>query len=135
MILDPSMASSARMMQRIVEARAFKSIRLFSSRKETLSRGADSKETYPFAMKLMHWGVATGVLGCFGTAQAAMRTTKEYQPVSMTKGELMKLHKSFGLLVAAAITPRILLRISSTVPPELPGHTLELIAAKLGMSA
>lgn len=121
------------MVQRMVEARAYKSIRWFSSRQGALSCGTHPEEIYPLAMKLMHWGVATGVLGCFGTAQAAMHTTKDYQPLSLTKGELMKLHKSFGLLVGAAITPRILLRLSLTIPPELPGHTIELIAAKLGM--
>jgi len=67
-------------------------------------------------MKLMHWGTGLGVLGCFGTVQAAMYTTKDKEIIpGYGKGDLMNLHKSFGLLVAASVLPRILLRLTSKV--------------------
>lgn len=129
------MASVVRMVQCILEPQASKPLRFLGFPKKSLSTlPAEPNEVYPLSMKFMHWGVATGVLGCFGTVQAAQRTTKEQQPTGMSKGELMNLHKSFGLLVGAAMVPRVLLRLGSTIPPELPGHTVELIAAKIGAS-
>ena len=62
-----------------------------------------------------------------------MYTTKEKQIIpGYGKGDLMGLHKSFGLLVAGAVVPRILLRLASPVPAELPGHLIEIVAARAG---
>lgn len=60
-----------------------------------------------------------------------MYTKKDYKPVGMSKGELMNLHKSFGLLVAGGIAPRILLRLTSRVPGDLPGNAVEHLAGKV----
>lgn len=60
-----------------------------------------------------------------------MYAKKDYKPVGMSKGELMNLHKSFGLLVAGGIAPRILLRLTSRVPGDLPGNAVEHLAGKV----
>jgi len=92
-----------------------------------------NEPAYTLSMKLMHWGSGIGILGCFGTVQAAMYTTKEKQIIpGYTKGKLMNLHKSFGLLVAASVVPRLFLRLSSKLPAPLPGSFLEILLAKLG---
>jgi len=78
----------------------------------------------------MHWGVGVGILGCFGTVQAAMYTTKDYKPIpGYVKGDLMNLHKSFGLLIGAAVVPRLAVRALSTAPAHLPGPYLLNLAA------
>merc|ERR1711908_105998 len=41
----------------------------------------------------------------------------------------MMIHKSTGLLMCAALVPRIALRLASAKPPHLPGHSVEHLLA------
>ena len=43
----------------------------------------------------------------------------------------MKLHKSFGLIAASLIVPRLLIRYGSKIPEALPGPAIQTMAAKL----
>eukprot|EP00472_Partenskyella_glossopodia_P003566 CAMPEP_0197516934 /NCGR_PEP_ID=MMETSP1318-20131121/1888_1 /TAXON_ID=552666 /ORGANISM="Partenskyella glossopodia, Strain RCC365" /LENGTH=148 /DNA_ID=CAMNT_0043066087 /DNA_START=239 /DNA_END=685 /DNA_ORIENTATION=- len=45
------------------------------------------------------------------------------------KGKYMRLHKSFGLCTAFAVAPRVLVRLTSKLPQNLPGSSLEHMAA------
>uniref|UniRef100_A0A7R9YFG3 Cytochrome b561 bacterial/Ni-hydrogenase domain-containing protein n=2 Tax=Pinguiococcus pyrenoidosus TaxID=172671 RepID=A0A7R9YFG3_9STRA len=47
------------------------------------------------------------------------------------KGTYMRLHKSWGLVVAGLVVPRILLRVVSKVPAHLPGNALEKLGGTL----
>jgi cytochrome b561 len=89
----------------------------------TPSMEAPAIEVYNGGMQVMHWASGLAVLGCVGFVQAAQYTKGK------TKGRAMFLHKSFGLLAAILITPRLALRLASTVPKHLPGPTWEVMAA------
>eukprot|EP00798_Chlamydomonas_sp_ICE-L_P000359 gene359-1749_t len=52
----------------------------------------------------VHWLMGAGILGCFGAVQGAMWTKD-----TKLKGELMIIHNSTGLGVAALLLPRIAL--------------------------
>ncbi|KAJ1448040.1 cytochrome b/b6/petB-domain-containing protein [Pelagophyceae sp. CCMP2097] len=94
------------------------------------STAPTAPEVFSVSVKAMHWGVGVGILGCFGTVQAAMYTTKDYKPIpGYVKGDLMNLHKSFGLLIGAAVVPRLAVRALSTAPAHLPGPYLLNLAA------
>jgi cytochrome b561 len=61
------------------------------------------------------------VAGCVGCVLAAQNTKGE------RKGDLMFLHKSFGLLSLGLLGPRILTRLLSATPGPLPGIEIHLI--------
>ena len=48
-------------------------------------------ETYSTSAKLMHWGMASGILSCFALVQA-----KNYTDDKKMKGRYMFWHKSMG---------------------------------------
>lgn len=83
------------------------------------------EERYPAAMRAMHWGMAAGILGCFATVKSAQYSTGE------RKGQLMRIHKSFGLLMMGAIVPRVLIRLASRVPAHVPRPKLEVLAGNV----
>lgn len=87
------------------------------------------EQRYPVAMRAMHWGMAAGILGCFATVKSAQYSTGE------RKGQLMRIHKSFGLLMAGTIVPRLLIRFASRVPEHVPGPKLERLAGNMSHTA
>ncbi|KAJ1455862.1 hypothetical protein M885DRAFT_564602 [Pelagophyceae sp. CCMP2097] len=77
-------------------------------------------DSFSVSVKALHWIIGAGVLGCFGAVQAAMYTTKKYQPIpGWKKSDLMDLHKSLGLLVGACVLPRIAVRMASEGPVKM----------------
>jgi cytochrome b561 len=82
------------------------------------------EEKYAAPLRYLHWIMAAGIGGCILTVKMAQDAKGD------RKGELMGIHKSFGLLMAAAIVPRVLIRLTSTIPKAVPGPTLEVLAGK-----
>ncbi|KAJ1443328.1 hypothetical protein B484DRAFT_389604 [Ochromonadaceae sp. CCMP2298] len=78
---------------------------------------------YNTGMQVMHWASGLAVLGCVGFVQAAQWTKGK------DKMRLMFLHKSCGLLAAIVITPRLAIRLASTIPKHIPGPMWETLAA------
>jgi len=84
-----------------------------------------AEERYGAAVRYLHWIMAAGLLTCVGTVLAAQRVKGK------TKGDLMYIHKSMGLLMGAAIIPRIAIRLASKTPAAVPGAVWEKMAAKV----
>jgi cytochrome b561 len=76
-------------------------------------------------MSWFHWGMAAGILSCFGLIQWKQRTQdKDLQ------ANLMFYHKSIGLLLLGAAVPRLLVRAVSKVPAAPAGPWLEKMAGR-----
>ncbi|GAB5373497.1 hypothetical protein AAMO2058_001757000 [Amorphochlora amoebiformis] len=73
-------------------------------------------DAYNTGMKWLHWATAGGVIGCFASVTLAQQTKNKKE-----KGKYMQLHKSFGLLTAGFMVPRMALRLTSKMPAYLPG--------------
>ena len=83
-------------------------------------------ERYSKALSWLHWIAGGGALGCVGFVLAAQNTKDQ-----SLKGKYMNIHKSFGLLVAGVMVPRIGLKLISKAPGPLPGTSkLENVGAK-----
>ena len=52
----------------------------------------------------MHWIYAAGMTTVLGTVYAAQKTTKDYKPVGVSKGDLMMIHKSTAVILAALVS-------------------------------
>jgi len=78
-------------------------------------------------MKVAHWGMAAGIIGTVFFVKKAQwyhynkRTPKENEQL---KFYYMRLHKSFGLLMAFCLVPRLFFRTISRLPPPPEGHPL-----------
>jgi len=96
-----------------------------------MSSAAALEQQYARPIQWMHWVYAAGMTTVLGSVLAAQKTTKEYKPVGMSKGDLMMIHKSTAVILAALVVPRILLRAASTVPKALPVSFPEHVAADL----
>lgn len=83
-------------------------------------------ERYAKSLRVMHWVIAMGFVGSAGTIHMSYRTQGE------TKDFYMKLHNTFGVIMTAAVLPRVFLRLSTKVPGHLPGNALEHLGATLG---
>ena len=105
--------------------------RAFRSTFSSAAGARGSLEAYALPVKIMHWGVGGGVLGCVGFVTAAQQCAKG----NPRKGELMFLHKSCGLLVAVLMPARIAVRLATTAPPLPAGTALEHIAAHASHAA
>ncbi|GBG31090.1 Hypothetical Protein FCC1311_073112 [Hondaea fermentalgiana] len=87
---------------------------------------------YSSPMVLLHWLIAAGFLTCIGTVKLAQWTPKENpKKYGYSKGELMMIHKSTAVLVAALVVPRVALRLFQKQPPPPPGGAIEHGLAKL----
>lgn len=87
-------------------------------------------ETYSSASSWIHWAMAAGIVTIVGTVKLAQYSTAEQrQRWGWSKADLMHLHKSVALLMAAMIAPRILVRLVSFAPPLPSGSVLEHLAA------
>eukprot|EP00164_Ancoracysta_twista_P012553 GFYU01019742.1.p1 GENE.GFYU01019742.1~~GFYU01019742.1.p1 ORF type:complete len:247 (-),score=68.24 GFYU01019742.1:49-732(-) len=84
--------------------------------------GGNVEQRYAKSLRWLHWIIGGGTLFCFGTVQAAQRTKGE------TKGNLMSAHKSMGLLLGMVVPARIAIRLSTKIPPHLPGAKWEQMA-------
>ena len=109
---------------------SLKHARVTASRKTMATVAAEeasssSAQGYPLAMKYMHWGMGGGILGAVGFVKMAQNTKDK-----KAKGNYMWYHKSFGLLAAGLLFPRIGLRFVSKVPALMPGPAWEHLAAK-----
>jgi len=85
---------------------------------------------YSGSMRLMHWGMAGGVLSCIGLVQLNQRTTDK-----SLKGTAMFWHKSIGLALGIAFIPRIAIRMASKVPALPKGNPIEHLAANVSHGA
>ena len=103
--------------------------RSFSTATEAVPKGPES---YNGLMQFWHWGMAAGILGCFATVQYKQSIgTPKTDADKATVGSLMKYHKSFGLLMAIMIAPRIATRLFSTIPKHMGGVAIEHKVAKV----
>jgi cytochrome b561 len=92
---------------------------------EAAAKPPAGEEQYAYGLRLLHWAGAVGIIGCIGTVKMAQEAKGEQ------KGQLMTVHKSFGLLMAGAIIPRVAIRLATAVPRHLPGPVWEVMAGKL----
>ena len=112
----------------------FRSSKLMQSMRRFSTSTPNAPEAYPTAMKAIHWGMATGIGGCV----LFVKIAQQYNFKGNTKedkaniGYYMRLHKSFGLMMAFLIIPRILVRRGSTLPPPVVGAAWEHMLAKIG---
>ena len=83
-------------------------------------------EKYSTGLQIMHWAMAGSVIACVGLVNVA-----QYYK-GKEKMELMYYHKSFGLLSAGLIVPRLMIRFASKIPAPVPGPTWEVMAAHAG---
>uniref|UniRef100_A0A0G4HYE8 Cytochrome b561 bacterial/Ni-hydrogenase domain-containing protein n=1 Tax=Chromera velia CCMP2878 TaxID=1169474 RepID=A0A0G4HYE8_9ALVE len=81
---------------------------------------------YNYAMRWLHWLIAGGIFAAFGTVNAA------YYTEGAVKKQLLDLHESVGLGVLGLVLARVGLRLTSKMPPHIPGNKLEQIGAELG---
>eukprot|EP00005_Dracoamoeba_jomungandri_P003019 CAMPEP_0174261048 /NCGR_PEP_ID=MMETSP0439-20130205/11201_1 /TAXON_ID=0 /ORGANISM="Stereomyxa ramosa, Strain Chinc5" /LENGTH=203 /DNA_ID=CAMNT_0015345459 /DNA_START=37 /DNA_END=648 /DNA_ORIENTATION=+ len=96
-----------------------KNVSAYVSKRLMCTSTAKPVDLYPKSIRVLHWAMGTGIIGAIGFVQAAMYTEDKE-----LKGKLMHLHKSFGLLVGAAVIPRVGIRLMSTSIPKLPTGTL-----------
>jgi cytochrome b561 len=73
-------------------------------------------DKYAKPLRLLHWGMAAGFIGCVGFAKAAQNTKD-----MALKGNFMFYHKSCGLLMLGLLGPRLAYRLTRAVPKPLPG--------------
>ena len=95
-------------------------------------------ESYPNALKWLHWGVAaTAGLGCVGTIQIRRQLVDKDD--KEMHGLLMTVHKTCGLLTFLAMGPRIAIRLQAylakKIPAPLPGSAVERLGADLSHKA
>eukprot|EP01128_Nolandella_sp_AFSM9_P010247 TRINITY_DN704_c1_g1_i2.p1 TRINITY_DN704_c1_g1~~TRINITY_DN704_c1_g1_i2.p1 ORF type:complete len:296 (+),score=92.07 TRINITY_DN704_c1_g1_i2:113-889(+) len=84
-------------------------------------------ETYdPVVRRYLHWFMAIGIIGCIIFVKLAQSSKKNED-----KGYYMKYHKTFGLIMAAAIVPRVGYAIFSRAPTMLPAPSIQQTAAKV----
>mmetsp|Transcript_6218 Transcript_6218/g.9004 ORF Transcript_6218/g.9004 Transcript_6218/m.9004 type:complete len:217 (+) Transcript_6218:63-713(+) len=94
--------------------------------RRTLADGAKQiEERYAKSLSIMHWAIAGGFVACIATVQATQQTEDKE-----LKGKLMRVHKSFGVLMAGLAVPRIALRLTTKIPAALPGPAWEHFASK-----
>jgi len=99
-----------------------------------MSESAERIElAYATPLKWMHWIYGAGFLTCLGTVLASQQTTGDtfLGTKNQTKGKLMMIHKSTAVVLAALVTPRVLLRLATAAPKALPGSFMEHFAANL----
>mmetsp|Transcript_2044 Transcript_2044/g.3593 ORF Transcript_2044/g.3593 Transcript_2044/m.3593 type:complete len:215 (-) Transcript_2044:328-972(-) len=80
---------------------------------------------YSNAMQFIHWTMGGSLIACVGFVQAAQYTKGK------EKGRMMFLHKSFGVLAAGMLLPRVALRLGSALPKHIPGPSWETMSANL----
>ncbi len=87
-------------------------------------------ETYPGAVKALHWAMGGSVLGCFAYVNLAQQTTDKQK-----KTEHMFMHKSFGTLAAALLVPRLVMRATSKIPAHIAPEMWARVAASVSHGA
>lgn len=78
---------------------------------------------YSGGLKLFHFATGGSILVCVGLVNLA-----QYQK-GKKKMETMYYHKSFGLLAAGLMVPRLFIRLTSKIPNPIPGPMWEVMAA------
>eukprot|EP00937_MAST-01D_sp_MAST-1D-sp2_P006069 g6069.t1 len=86
-------------------------------------RSAAAPASYAERLQWTHWAMAGGILASYGTYWVSKRASPE------GKAMLMSWHKQIGLLLLGGIGARVAFRLSSTIPPHLPGPAYQRIAA------
>ena len=98
----------------------------------TTTEAIEGPKTYNSLMQFWHWSMAAGVLCTFGTIQYKQSFgVPKTEEAKSSVGNAMFYHKSFGLLMAMMIAPRLATRMFSTIPKHLPGLSIEHKLAKL----
>ena len=101
------------------------------------SGGGGGEERYARPLRYLHWIGSAGITFCVVSALAAQSipTDKEDpaydEDKAALRGRIMRLHESFGVLMLAAMVPRVAVRLASRIPAPLPGTAIEHIGAKL----
>jgi isopentenyl diphosphate isomerase/L-lactate dehydrogenase-like FMN-dependent dehydrogenase/cytochrome b561 len=94
-----------------------------------LSTSAEAPVAYSRQIQWLHWGMGGGTIACLALTWAA----KDAKPEM--KAFLMKWHSQIGLLVLAAIVPRVAIRLTSKQPAHLPGPIIEVMASRFAHGA
>jgi cytochrome b561 len=84
------------------------------------------EQQYAAPLRYLHWLIAGGTIGAFASVQYAMQVKGE------DKATPMMLHKSLGLSVLMLTAPRLALRLTTKIPPAVPGSFIEQTAATAG---
>lgn len=90
----------------------------------TTSAIGEPGDRYVVPMRWLHWAMAGMIITGMLLVQAAQNTKDGEQ-----KGYYMMLHKSFGLLTFFFLLSRGYYRLTTRMPPHLPGSGLEQTAA------
>eukprot|EP00041_Stephanoeca_diplocostata_P009792 m.152929 g.152929 ORF g.152929 m.152929 type:complete len:283 (-) comp17900_c0_seq1:403-1251(-) len=72
---------------------------------------------YSQTLRIFHWAMAAGVIGCFVTVQLAQNAKGK------EKGRIMRIHKSIGVLLLGGIVGRVIAKVASKSPPMLAGNS------------
>lgn len=105
---------------------------LMSRLQSTTTISVPTPTKYPGSMVLLHWLIAAGFITCIATVKMAQWTPKENpKKYGYSKGELMMIHKSTAVLVAALVIPRVGLRLVQRMPALPEGSKFEHVMAKI----
>lgn len=98
-------------------------------KKASTAASGEELGRYSTSVQVMHWATGGSLIACIGLVNYAQYLKGK------EKMNMMFYHKSFGLLAAGLIAPRILVRLASKEPIALPGSTLEKLAARFTHTA
>jgi len=81
---------------------------------------------YDKSLRWMHWIMGGLLLTSIGTVKSAQWTEDKEK-----KAQYMHIHKSVALILLAMLPLRLGMRLTSRIPPHLPGSSIEKIGASL----
>jgi len=85
---------------------------------------------YNHAMQFFHWAAGGSILACLGLVQYKQSLPADTDVEKKKVGNLMMLHKSFGLVVTGLYLPRLAAKMVST-HPAAPGFSVVQSLAKI----
>jgi hypothetical protein len=99
--------SSARIAPRLRPQQQAQAVQMAGVRSTVSKTTTEDVSQYATPLQWVHWGMAGGVLGCFGLVYAAEKAKPE------VKAALMKWHSQIGMVVLGLFGGRLALRVGS----------------------
>mmetsp|Transcript_10611 Transcript_10611/g.12070 ORF Transcript_10611/g.12070 Transcript_10611/m.12070 type:complete len:318 (+) Transcript_10611:16-969(+) len=97
--------------------------------KKVAAKAKPDAERWGAAARWMHWIGAAGMVGCVSLVLVAQQIPKDKEKSSADalwlRKQVMHYHESIGIVMLAAMVPRLGIRLLSRVPKALPGPRLE----------
>jgi len=78
-------------------------------------------QSYNGGMQFFHWASGCAILACLGLVQYKQSLPTNTDEEKKAVGNIMMLHKSFGLVVSGLYLPRLLNRLVATKPTPVGG--------------